>query len=211
MRFFTILGVTFYAGILILIGIGLIFLGITLFFNLLQPQDLNNVINNLISGHLQSNRSSGIVISLCGLLLVLISVYFAQLILGKFQHEKTIAFNTTSGRVTVALTLIEDLIKRLEGTIPEIKELRPNVIITKKGIVVELRVILHTETNIYDLTAKLQELVRSKILGVLPIEEQIYIKIHVAKISLSEDRDKRKKESKEEQPTIPFSGYGRLV
>ncbi|MCM8800804.1 MAG: alkaline shock response membrane anchor protein AmaP [Candidatus Omnitrophica bacterium] len=211
MRFFTILGVTFYAGILILVGLGLIFLGMALFFNLLQPQGLNNLVSNLISNYLQSNRSAGIVISLGGLLLVLVSFYFAQIILGRFYHEKTIAFNTDSGRVTVALTLIEDLIKRLESTIPEIRELRPNVIVTKKGIVVELKIILQSEANIYDLTARLQELVRSKILGILPIEEQIYIRTHVVKISLSEDKEKKKKEAKEEQPTIPFSGYGRLI
>ncbi len=43
---------------------------------------------------------------------------------------------------TIALSAIEDLIKRLAGIIPEIKELRPDVIATKKGIIVDIRVVL---------------------------------------------------------------------
>jgi uncharacterized alkaline shock family protein YloU len=209
MRLFTVLGILFYAGILILIGGLLIVFGIVFFFNLLQAQELNNLAGNII-GYIQSNRSSGIIIGLCGLLLILISFSFAQLILGRLQREKTIAFATPSGKVTVALTLIEDLIKRLEGIIPEIKELRPDVIATKKGVVVDLRVILRSEANIHELTARLQEITRSKILEVLPIEEQIIIKIHVAKIMSLEEKERRKREPAKEEPTIPFSGYGRV-
>jgi len=209
MRFFTILGVLFYAGVIILIGVALIAFAIVFSFNLLQPQDLNNLVNN-VTGYMQYNRTSGIIIGLSGILLILISFSFAQLILGRFQREKTIAFTTASGKVTVALTLIEDLIKRVEGIIPEIKELRPDVIATKKGIVVDLRVILRSEANIHDLTARLQEITRSKILEVLPIEEQIIIKIHVAKISSSEERERKRREPVKEEPPIPFGGYGRV-
>ncbi len=154
MRLFTVLGVLFYASVLILIGVALTVFGIVFFFNLLQPQDLNNLLNNLI-GYMQYNRSSGITIGLCGILLIVISFSFAQLILGRFQREKTIAFTTSSGKVTVALSLIEDLIRRLEGVIPEIKELRPDVIATKKGIVVDIRVALKSEANIPHLTSRL--------------------------------------------------------
>lgn len=200
MRIFIVLGILFYATVLIMIGIALIVFSL----NLLQPQDINNLLI-----YIQNNPNSKIIVGLSGLLLILISFSFAQLILGRFQREKTIAFTTSSGEVTIALSAIEDLIRRLAGIMPEIKELRPDVIATKKGIVVDLRIVLRSEANIPELTARLQDITRSKIQEVLGIEEQIIIKIHVAKIISLEEKERKRKEIEKEEPTIPFSGYGR--
>lgn len=201
MRIFTVLGILFYASVIILIGVTLIVFSL----NLLQPQDINNLI-----AYVQDSPHSKIIVGLSGLLLIVISFSFAQLILGRFQREKTIAFTTSSGEVTIALSAVEDLIRRLAGIIPEIKELRPDVIATKKGIIVDLRVVLRSEANIPELTARLQEIARSKIQEVLGVEEQIIIKIHVTKIISMEEREKKTKEIEKQEPTIPFSGYGRL-
>ncbi len=200
MRIFTVLGILFYASVIILIGVTLIAFSL----NLLQPQDINNLIL-----YTQNSPHSKIIVGLSGLLLILISFSFAQLILGRFQREKTIAFTTSSGEVTIALSAVEDLIRRLAGIIPEIKELRPDVIATKKGIIVDIRVVLRSEANIPELTARLQEIARSKIQEVLGVEEQIIIKIHVTKIISMEEREKKRKEIEKQEPTIPFSGYGR--
>ena len=200
MRIFTVLGILFYAAVLILIGMILIIFSV----NLLQPQDINNLL-----AYIQYNINSRIIVGLSGLLLIVISFSFAQLILGRFQRERTIAFTTASGEVTIALSAVEDLIKRLAGVIPEIKELRPDVIATKKGIIVDIRVVLKSEANIPDLTSRMQEITRSKIQEILGLEEQIIIKIHVVKIISVHDADKKRKELEKEEPTIPFSGYCR--
>ncbi|MDD3988222.1 MAG: alkaline shock response membrane anchor protein AmaP [Candidatus Omnitrophica bacterium] len=201
MRIFTVLGIFFYASIIILAGIVLVAFS----FNLLQPQDNNNMLN-----YVQSSINSRIITGLSGLLLVLISFSFAQLILGRLQREKTIAFSTASGEVTIALSAVEDLIRRLAGVIPEIKELRPDVIANKKGIIVDLRVILNKEVNIPELTSRLQDIARARIQEVLGVEEQIIVKIHVVKIAAVEDKEKRKKDQEKENPVAPFSGYGRI-
>ena len=202
MRLFTSLGIIFYATVLILIGAGLIVYS----FNLLQPQEINNFLL-----YIQSGFNTRLIVGLSGLLLILISFSFAQLILGRFQSEKTIAFSTPAGEVTVALTAVEDLIRRISSMLPEILELRPDVIAGKKGIMVALRVILKSEANIPDLTAKLQELTRAKIQGALGIDEQINIRIHIAKIVSNEDKDKKHKSQQEpEQASLPYTGYGRL-
>jgi len=200
MRIFTVLGILFYAVVLILIGMILIIFSV----NLLQPQDINNLL-----AYIQYSINSRIIVGLSGLLLIVISFSFAQLILGRFQRERTIAFTTASGEVTIALSAVEDLIKRLAGVIPEIKELRPDVIATKKGIIVDIRVVLKSEANIPDLTSRLQEITRSKIQEILGLEEQIIIKIHVVKIISIHDTDRKRKELEKEESTIPFSGYGR--
>ncbi len=199
MKFFTVLGIIFYTAAMVAIGILLIAVSLSI----LQPQDIIEFFSAA-----QYNAQSRMITGLTGLLLILTSLSFAQLIIGKYQREKTIAFTTSSGEVTIALSAIEDLIKRLAVFTPEIKELRPDVIATKKGIIVDLRVILKSEANIPDLTGRLQEITRSKIQEVLGVEEQIIIKIHVAKIISSEEK-KRKDSAKDEEPSIPFSGYSR--
>ena len=201
MRIFTVLAVIFYATIIILIGVALIVFSL----NLLLPQDINNLLI-----YIQNNPHPRIIAGLLGLLLILISFSFAQLILGRFQREKTIAFTTSSGQVTIALSAVEDLIRRLAGIIPEIKELRPDVVATKKGIVVDLRVVLRSEANIPELTSRLQEITRAKIQDVLGVEEEIIIRIHVAKIISIEEKERKRKEIEKQEPTIPFGGYGRV-
>ncbi|MDD4953612.1 MAG: alkaline shock response membrane anchor protein AmaP [Candidatus Omnitrophica bacterium] len=200
------LGILFYTAILVCIGIFLVAFAVIFSFGPLQPVSLS-YINNFLN-YAQENINARIVIGLCGFLLTLISVSFAQLILGRFQREKNIAFNTSSGEVTIALSAIEDLIRRLAGIMPEIKELRPDVIASKKGITVDLRVVLKSDANIPELTARLQELTRGKIQEVLGIEENIIIRIHVTKI-ISIDEKKRKETAREDSP-IPFSEYRRL-
>lgn len=201
MRIFNVLGIVFYATIIIIIGVAMIIFS----FNLLLPQDISNVLF-----YLQFSANNRIIVGLSGFLLILISFSFAQLILGRFQREKTIAFNTASGEVTVALSAVEDLIKRLVVFVPEIRELRPDVIATKKGIMVDLRVVLKSEANIPELTARLQEITRTKIQEVLGLEEQITIRIHIAKIISLEEKDKRRKDLDKQETTIPFGGFGRV-
>jgi uncharacterized alkaline shock family protein YloU len=208
MRFLKAFGIYFYSAVLILLGLLLVYFAIFISFanSHIQPRDINDLLLAI-----QNNSSVRIAIGLSGILLILVSSWFADLILGRFQREKTIAFPTASGEVTIALSAVEDLIKRLSGLIPGIKELRPDVIASKKGIIVDLRVILKSEANIPELTERLQEVTRAKIQEVLGIEEQIIIKIHVLKIISNEEKDKRKKETdRVEEPTIPFGGYGRV-
>lgn len=199
MRIFTVLGIFFYTTVLSLIG------GMLIMFSLnwLPVQDIAGWL-----GYLQINPQARFVLGLTGLLLILISISLAQLILGKLQRERTIAFANPSGQVTISLSAVEDLIVRLIRPIPEIKEVRPDVIAGKRGIEIDLRVVLKSEVNIPDLTIHLQELVKNKVQEILGIEEQIIVRIHVLKIVSLEDKERKKKETeKEEAPTVPFSGY----
>ena len=201
MRLFNMLGIMFYATIIILIGIGLIVFS----FDLLLPQDINQLFV-----YVQQNPFNRWAVRLSGIFLILISYSFAQLILGRMQREKTIAFKTSSGEVTIALSAIEDLIKHSGFVMQEIRDLTPDVIATKKGIVVNLRVSLRSEANLPELTSRLQEITKSKIQEVLGLEEDIIIKIHISKIVSREDKDKKHRDMIKEEPTIPFGGFGRV-
>lgn len=202
------LGILFYNFILVLIGILMMVFAVVFTFPKLQPQCIT-FINDLLI-YTQNNPNTRIIIFLSGILLILISFSLAQLILSRFQREKTIAFTTSSGQVTIALSAVEDLIRRVGNVIPEIKELRPDVWAAKKDtIIADLRVVLKSESNIPELTSRLQELTRLKLQEVLGIEGEIIVKIHIAKIISAEEKDRKKKDFESETPNIPFRGYGR--
>ena len=199
MRAFTVFGLVF--NMVFFIFCALACLGLA--FNIITPLMVFNTLTE-ISG----NPSSALILILVSVLIILISVSFTQSVLGKMQREKNIAFVTPSGEVSVALAALEDLIKRIALQVPEIKSLRPDVVVGKKGFTVNLRLDLRSETGIPDLTERLQELVKNKIREVLRgVDEPITVKIHVAKIVSAEDKKKSDFEPKE--PAIPFYGYGR--
>ena len=203
------LGILFYTAVLVFIGLVMIIFSVLLSIPGLQPQSVKYISDLLYV--VQTGMNYRIVIGLSGVLLIIISFSFAQLILARFQREKTIAFHSPSGDVTIALSAIEDLLRHFSLSIPQIKELKPDVIVNRKGnIIVNLRVVLKSEANIPELTAHLQEITKSKIQEVLGVEEQILIRIHIAKIISREEKEKRRKEIEKDEPTVPFSGYGRV-
>lgn len=203
------IGILFYTAVLVFIGLLMMVFAVVFSLDTLQPQCIKYINDILL--YLQTSVNYRIIIGASGLMLILISFSFAQLILARFHREKNIAFTTASGEVTISLTAIEDLIKHFVVILPEIKELSPDVIATRKGsIIVNLKVVLKSEANLPELTARLQEITKSKIQEVLGIEEQIIIRIHIAKIISREEKEKKKREVEKDEPTIPFGGYGRV-
>lgn len=166
--------------------------------------DLNEFIQQLIFMYHDVRMRA--VAGLSGIIFILLSFAAAQIITGKIQREKTIAFSNPNGQVTVTLSAVEDLIKRLANQLPELKDTKAIVRATKKGIDINLRVILRSETSIPDFTARLQDMISSKVQEVFGIDEPIVVKIHVAKIISSEDKSKKKTEKETDDIPIPYQG-----
>jgi hypothetical protein len=201
MRFLHIVATWINAAVLSLIGISLIVFSL----NLVPPGQINNFL-----AYSLAEPNARWIVGLSGLLLILISVSFAQLVTGRLQREKTIGVPTASGELTISLSAIEDLIRHFTVILPEIKEIRPDVIASKKRIIVNLRVVLKSETNLLDLTTRLQEITRAKIQEVLEgLDLEIILRIHIAKIISREDKEKKHRENQKEEPAIPFGGYGK--
>lgn len=203
MRFFYNLGVYFYVTVLTILGI----LMITLSLHWLEMRDITAALEVIYS----NTYNSSFILGLAGALLIILTFFFAHLLTGKIQKEKTIAWNNPTGQVTIALSAVEDLIKRLIINIPEVKESRSDVIAGKKGeLNADLRIILRSETNIQELTGNLQEMVKNKIQEILGLEGTITVRVHVAKIISHDTRDRAIKEDADfKKPTIPFQSYGR--
>ena len=149
---------------------------------------------------------SGAIAGICAGGIMFMSFLLARLIYGRRQMERTIAFENPNGGVTVSLTALEDLIKRLIVQMPEVKEIRPYMIAVRKGLEVDIKLVLRHEVNIPELTARFQDLVRRKIEESVGMEGKINIRVHVTKISLEDIKFKHKDEF--QLPTqAPFHGY----
>ncbi|MFC1709415.1 alkaline shock response membrane anchor protein AmaP [Candidatus Omnitrophota bacterium] len=169
--------------------------------------ELNDVIFRLNGLYYDLNARIGLAAG--GIFFVLLALLFAQATSSSREREKTIAFNNPSGQVTITLFAVEDLIRRMAHELPQVKEIKPNVIATKKrGLQIRLRLILKSETNIPEFTAQLQEMIKTRIQEIFGIEELIVVKIHVAKILSLPDKGKKKSkepvETQEESFQVPY-------
>lgn len=182
------------------------FLGALVLAFSLHLIDLNDIIFQLNQGYYDFNFR--VSLGAGGIFFILIALLFAQLSTSSHEREKTIAFNNPSGQVTITLFAVEDLIRRMAQEFSQVKEIKPNVVATKKrGIQIKLRLILKGETNIPEFTAQLQEMVKNRVQEIFGIDEQIIVKIYVAKILSQPERRKRHKEveeSPEENYQVPF-------
>ncbi len=187
-------GLTLFFYTLIFIIIGVVFISASL--NLLTQEQVVDTVTMIYAA---SNMK--MIVGLTGLLLILISLMVLQVTMGKIQREKTIAFENPDGQVTISLTAIEDFIKRAVRQMPEVKELRPNVKASKKGITIVNRVVLFSDINIPETTEKIQNVVKMRVQDMLGVEEPINIRVHVIKIVHKEEAAKNIK--KDEKPQGP--------
>ena len=192
----TALSILFYTIIFAFIGT----LAIAFAFHLI---DINELLAQLMYAY--NDLRMRLITGLSGLFFIMLSFSAAQVITGKIQREKTIAFTNPNGQVTITLSAVEDLIKRLAHQLSEIKDAKADVKATKKGIDIRMRVVLRSETNIPDFTARLQDLIASKVQEVFGIDEPINVKIHVAKIIGFEDKHNKQSE-KNEEIAVPYQG-----
>lgn len=190
MRILSAITVIFYTVICILIGGFLIAVSVDV-VTIEQIKYLFDIYNlKLISG-------------ICGAGLIVISIFLTQMTFGKLRRERTIAFNNPDGQVIISLSAIEDFIKRIGKQIPEIKDLRPDVIATKRGIDISVKISLWSEVSIPEITEKIQSIIKSRIQEMLGIEETISTKVHVVKIVHKEEPPAKR----QEQANIPYRNF----
>ena len=202
MRFFTRIAILFYMVTISTLGF------LTIFFVFVIDSQIAQKISYYLEV-LASDLQLRVIVGLTGLLFVLLSFIFARIISGARQKERTIAFDNPAGRVSISLIAMEDMVKRLMLREPEVKEGRPNIIATKKGLDIEARLVLKADVNIPEMTSRLQDIIKEKIQDMIGIEETVTVRIHVVKLISEETKQKRGKSDypDKSETSIPFQGY----
>ncbi|MCK5580919.1 MAG: alkaline shock response membrane anchor protein AmaP [Candidatus Omnitrophica bacterium] len=151
-----------------------------------------------------------VIIGVAAIVLLFVNYVFMRTISVNSKREKTIAFDNPAGRVSVSLGALEDLTRRVIARVPEVKEVRSTITAGKKGLEVSTRLVLNTEVNIPEMTAKLQDVVKRKVQGTIGLEENVRVRVHVIKI-IPEVISKKRKEIEPKdtgiEPAVPFQGY----
>ena len=143
--------------------------------------------------YLKNQPDLWLICGFMGLLIVVITSSMSRVILGRFQREKTIAFTNPEGQVTISLSAIEDLIRKVARQVTELKDLRCDVKANKKGAIqITARVTLWSDANIPDVTERVQSLIKSRVQNMLGLEETVTCSVHISKIVHRDDIKKRK-------------------
>ncbi|MDP2942343.1 MAG: alkaline shock response membrane anchor protein AmaP [Candidatus Omnitrophota bacterium] len=187
--------------LVIFVAIGLFLLLVSVKF--IQSEPLLNALD-----YIYASMNLRVGVAVVGGLLILISIAAYQFTVARIERQKNIAFNNPDGQVTISLSAIEEFIKRIGSSLPEIKELKSDCIATKKGIDISTRVIFWSDANIPEATEKIQGLIRSRIQEMLGIDEPIIVKVHVTKIAARQEprQSKKEKDKDKEDLRMPFSG-----
>lgn len=196
-------GLTLFFYTIVFLFLGGLFIAMSL--NLLSQ---DTIVDSVIALYATANMR--LILGLTGIILIFISILVVQLTLGKIQREKTIAFENPDGQVTISLSAIEDFIKRSLKQLPEVKELRPSVKASKKGILIINRITLYSDVNIPEMTEKIQNIVKTRVQEMLGVDEPINIRVHIVKIVHKEEPPKRP--GKDEKPpqfrgSIEYGNY----
>ncbi|OGX25920.1 MAG: hypothetical protein A2787_08325 [Omnitrophica WOR_2 bacterium RIFCSPHIGHO2_01_FULL_48_9] len=197
MKLLTHLAVLFYVTIILFVGCFMLLFVL----NLLDFSYLVNVLRIAYTDH-----NLRIILGIVALVLLLKNFIYAQAISDRKQREKTIAFDNPSGRVTVSLMAMEDLVRRVVLRSPEVKEIKTNIIATKRGLDVSTQLTLKSDVNIPDVTANLQEAIRRKIQDTIGLEEPVNVRMHVMKITTDDIKTKSFEKTTPER-SMPFQGY----
>ncbi|HIE35757.1 MAG TPA: alkaline shock response membrane anchor protein AmaP [Candidatus Omnitrophica bacterium] len=170
---------------------------------------LNLIDLNLITEYLEKNilldPYSRIILGLIGILILLFCLRCLQLIFYRLTKEKSINFSSEHGEVSVIVSAIEDLIKKLLEEKKEFSHIKPKVILRKKGIEIIIRGDLASEVNIVEFTKEVQEKVKDKLYAFLGEEKVINVRVEIRKIVFA--GKKKEGEEEEKELEIPFRNY----
>lgn len=180
--------VFFYTLIFIAVGVCLIVIA----FHLAGKIDLS-----LLFEYVRGYKNLYLIMGLSGALLILVSLSLAGISYKKFQEEKTIGYSTAGGQVIISLGAIEDFIRRITQQLTEIKEVRSEVFVTRRGIEIQSRLVLWSTFNIPDITEKVQNLIKGQVQELLAgIDKPIIVTVHVIKIAQREPEKGKKEQYK---------------
>ena len=203
MKFLERIALSFYVVVIV-------FFSCLILFFVTRQADFKSIIDILSVIYFQENAR--LIFGLFGAGLLVLNYWCLRFIVGGQQMEKTIAFENPSGLVTVSLVALEDLVKKLVIKHPDVKDVRPSIIVRKNRLAINVRLILKSEVNIPEMTANLQEAIKRKVQDTVGLDQNIVVKVHVVRIAL-EDKQRRSKEDNspdgKKEPTLalPFEGY----
>ena len=203
MMFLKRLAVLFYVSLTLFLSAFLILFVL----NWVNYYDVTFMLSTVYSDH-----NLRLIVGCIASVFLVINFLFYQFYSVNVHRDKIIAFDNPSGRVTVSLVAMEDIIQRMLTRLPEIKKVYPNITASKKGLAISVKLFLQSEVNIPELSASVQSRIKRKVQDMIGIDQPLNITVYIGRIFSD---SLKKKDSKNQAPIddevippVPFHGYG---
>ncbi len=167
-----------------------------------------------IFGIISSDSDFRVAACIFTLLLMVESLLFARFFIKDIQDEnKSVVFDNPSGKVSISMGTLEDLVKRTIIRFPEVKDVRCFVRLYKKRLFVRVSLSVRADTDIPRVTSEIQEAVKERIQNAIGLDDAAEVSIYIKKI-LHERLPSTRASSagditveKSAETNIPFQGY----
>jgi len=127
-----------------------------------------------VDGFIQSfwGKLVGVVAIIIGLAFIA-AQYLAR------KKEDCISFDSPDGEVIIAVSAIEDFVRRVTKSFWEVKDATPTIEPRDDGVGVEMKVVLWDDKNVQSATAKIQKTIKSQIQDFFGLANVHQVKVFV--------------------------------
>ena len=105
-------------------------------------------------------------------------VVFVLALAARVRRQDCISFDNPDGEVIIA---IEDFIRRLGRSFPEVRDISPAVVAVDGGVAIEARVTLWDDQNIHAACERIQKAVRSQVQTFFGLANVHTVKVFIAR------------------------------
>ncbi|WP_408954651.1 alkaline shock response membrane anchor protein AmaP [Natroniella sp. ANB-PHB2] len=102
-------------------------------------------------------------VGVIGLIFFLMSVRILQLLFRRKKSKSAVVDNAKTGTIMISLEAINSLVRKLVEQEDKVVESNSKIKIKDKGVHIYLKLVVYTETNIPNLTQKLQEIIKEQV------------------------------------------------
>ena len=138
---------------------------------------------NLLPIWLETYRTA---IGLVGAGVLCVAVGNIALACRQLRPERTYRFFNPQGEVRVSLEAIEDHVRRVGAQMQDVRELKPKIVPTSRGLEIYNDVVLQPNVPIPEATLRIQELVQKDLREALGIEDLAAVKVMVSQLVYDE-------------------------
>ncbi len=115
-----------------------------------------------------------------GVMFALVVVFVVALV-ARVRRQDCISFDNPDGEVIIAISAIEDFIKRLGRSFPEVRDISPAVAAVDGGVAIEARVTLWDDQNIHAACERIQKAVRNQVQTFFGLANVHTVKVFIAR------------------------------
>lgn len=106
---------------------------------------------------------------------------FAVALVARVRRQDCISFDNPDGEVIIAIGAIEDFVKRLARSFPEVRDIVPAVVAVDGGVAVEVRVTLWDDQNIHAACERIQKAIRGQVQTFFGLANVHTVKVFIAR------------------------------